>query len=268
MCESPWEVMPGVASFPVGGVPQVRHLARTLGCRLQATCRVMSTCWSETTFRGKVISLSFKASQAFMNVLPLWWIRSNSAKVRHLSLSSAAPCTLAWPCAISLYWSSCYKQCVKDTRNCPEKAMKISHFNTNQSAPSIYIMIELCYFSLDQWEIRIHLLWGKSFNIPLHCDPHLNQTKWLIFNELLPLTIPGVLIIIIIVFDIFMVIIILLCSYQYHTRMSISRTGPTILIIIVITITITLKEPNVNVRSRTREVATRAQRGGQDCRVS
>ena len=82
----------------------------------------------------------------------------------------------------------------KDTRNCPEKAMKISHFNPNQSAPSIYIMIELCYFSLDQWEIRIHLLWGKSFNIPLHCDPHLNQTKWLIFNELLPLTIPGVLV--------------------------------------------------------------------------
>ena len=34
------------------------------------------------------------------------------------------------------------------------------------SAPSIYIMIELCYFSLDQWEIRIHLLWGKCFNIP------------------------------------------------------------------------------------------------------
>ena len=83
---------------------------------------------------------------------------------------------------------------IKDTRNCPEKAMKISHFNPNQSAPSIYIMIELCYFSLDQWEIRIHLLWGKSFNIPLHCDPHLNQTKWLIFNDLLPLTIPGVLV--------------------------------------------------------------------------
>ena len=81
----------------------------------------------------------------------------------------------------------------KDTINCPERAMKISHFNPNQSAPSIYIIIELCFFSLDQWEIRIHLLWGISFNIPLHCDPHLNQTKWLIFNDLLPLTIPGVL---------------------------------------------------------------------------
>ena len=38
----------------------------------------------------------------------------------------------------------------KVTRNCPEKTMKISHLNPNQSAPSIYIMIELCYFSLDQ----------------------------------------------------------------------------------------------------------------------
>ena len=48
----------------------------------------------------------------------------------------------------------------------------------NQSAPSIYIMIELCYFSLDQWEIRIHLLSGKCFNIPHDCDPHLDQTKF------------------------------------------------------------------------------------------
>ena len=69
------------------------------------------------------------------------------------------------------------KDTIKDTINCPEKAMKICHFN--------HIMIEFCYFSLDQWEIRIHLLWGKCFNIP-----HLNQTK---FNDLLPLTIHGVL---------------------------------------------------------------------------
>ena len=26
-------------------------------------------------------------------------------------------------------------------------------------------MIQLCYFSLDQWELKIHLLWGKYFNI-------------------------------------------------------------------------------------------------------
>ena len=78
----------------------------------------------------------------------------------------------------------------KDTRNCPEKVMKISHLKSNQSAHSIYIKIELCYFSLDQWEIRIHLLWAKCFNIPHHCDPHLNQTKC---NDLLALTIPGVL---------------------------------------------------------------------------
>ena len=42
----------------------------------------------------------------------------------------------------------------KETMNCPEKVMKISHFNQNQSAHFIYIKIELCYFSLDQWEIR------------------------------------------------------------------------------------------------------------------
>ena len=79
----------------------------------------------------------------------------------------------------------------KDTRNCLEKVKKISHLKSNQLAPSIYIMKELCFFSLDQWEISIHLLWGKCFNIPHHCDPHLNQTK---LNGLLPLTIPGVLV--------------------------------------------------------------------------
>ena len=78
----------------------------------------------------------------------------------------------------------------KDTRNCQEKMKKISHLKPNQLAPSIYIMKELCFFSLDQWEIRIHLLWEKCFNIPHHSDPHLNQTK---FNELLPLTIADVL---------------------------------------------------------------------------
>ena len=53
-------------------------------------------------------------------------------------------------------------------------------------------MKEFCFFSLDQWEISIHLLWAKSFNIPHHCvcDPHLNQTK---LNGLLPMTIPGLL---------------------------------------------------------------------------
>ena len=77
--------------------------------------------------------------------------------------------------------------------------------------PSFYILIELCFFSLDQGEINIHLLWGKCFNIPHwlrshstngrlqqienphHCDPHLNQTK---FNDLLPLTIDGVIVIV------------------------------------------------------------------------
>ena len=64
-------------------------------------------------------------------------------------------------------------------------------WKTNQSAPSIYIMIEICYFSLDQWEIRIHLISGKCFNIPHDCHPHVDQTK---FNGLLHLTIHGVLV--------------------------------------------------------------------------
>ena len=38
----------------------------------------------------------------------------------------------------------------KDTRNCQEKVNKISHLKPNQLAPSIYIMKELCFFSLDR----------------------------------------------------------------------------------------------------------------------
>ena len=38
----------------------------------------------------------------------------------------------------------------KDTRNCQEKVKKVSHLKPNQLAPSIYIMKELCFFSLDQ----------------------------------------------------------------------------------------------------------------------
>ena len=38
----------------------------------------------------------------------------------------------------------------KDTRNCQEKVKKISHLKPNQLAPSIYIMKELCFFSLGQ----------------------------------------------------------------------------------------------------------------------
>ena len=45
----------------------------------------------------------------------------------------------------------------KDTMDCQGKALKKS-FKPNQIAPSIYIMVELCFFSLDQLEIKIHLL--------------------------------------------------------------------------------------------------------------
>ena len=44
-----------------------------------------------------------------------------------------------------------HRGCCKDTRNCQKKVMKISHLKPNQSAPSIYIMKELCYLSLVQW---------------------------------------------------------------------------------------------------------------------
>ena len=51
----------------------------------------------------------------------------------------------------------------KDTRNCQEKVNKISHLKPNQLAPSIYIMKELCLFSLDQWEISIQLyIWFEG----------------------------------------------------------------------------------------------------------
>ena len=39
---------------------------------------------------------------------------------------------------------------IKDTRNCQEKVKKIIHLKPNQLVPSIYIMKELCFFSLDQ----------------------------------------------------------------------------------------------------------------------
>jgi len=67
----------------------------------------------------------------------------------------ASPPTGSWDCSKTHLVNTSlvvFAGQFKDTRNCPEKAMKISHFNTNQSAPSIYIMIELCYFSLGQYE--------------------------------------------------------------------------------------------------------------------
>ena len=71
-------------------------------------------------------------------------------------------------------------QCKQGDQQLSGKSEENKSFESNQWAPSIYIMIELCFFSLDQWEIRIHLLWVKCFNIPHHCDPHSNQTK---FND-------------------------------------------------------------------------------------
>ena len=38
-------------------------------------------------------------------------------------------------------------------------------------------MIELWYFSLDQWEVKIHLLWGKSFHISHSLRSHLTYGR-------------------------------------------------------------------------------------------
>ena len=61
---------------------------------------------------------------------------------------------------------SCLKHIQTRTPWIVRKSDENKSFWPNQSAPSIYIIIELCYFSLNQWETEIHLLWGKCFNIP------------------------------------------------------------------------------------------------------
>ena len=92
-----------------------------------------------------------------------------------------------WTCQ----WSSQINILIKQGhQELSGKSEENKSFQPNRLAPSIYIMIALGFFSLDRWEIRIHLLWEKCFNIPHHSDPHLNQTK---FNELLPLAIADVL---------------------------------------------------------------------------
>ena len=71
--------------------------------------------------------------------------------VRMLSALLLLPVAFAIDCPEG--WMGIHGSCYLVSRTqsiVRKKAMKISHFNTNQSAPSIYIMIELCYFSLDQ----------------------------------------------------------------------------------------------------------------------
>ena len=45
-------------------------------------------------------------------------------------------------------------------------------------------MIELCYFSLDQWEVKIHLLWGKCINIPHWLRDHSTNGRLQHIEEL------------------------------------------------------------------------------------
>ena len=57
----------------------------------------------------------------------------------------------------------------------------------NQIAPSVYIKIELCYYSLDQWKNKIHLLWGICFNIPHWPRSHLTNGRLQHIKELVRL---------------------------------------------------------------------------------
>ena len=91
--------------------------------------------------------------------------------------------SLTFPLALIITYHYHYLICMidislqyKDTINCLEKAMKISHFN--------HIMIELCYFSLHQWEIKIHMLWGKCFNIPHWLRSHSTNGRLQHIEEL------------------------------------------------------------------------------------
>ena len=94
-----------------------------------------------------------------------------------LQMSNDSDCVSDWP------WSSMPKifstdaaDMAKDTINCLKKAMKISHFN--------HIMIELCYFSLHRWEIKIHMLSGKCFNIPHWLRSHATNGRLQHIDEL------------------------------------------------------------------------------------
>ena len=64
------------------------------------------------------------------------------------------------------------------------KSEENKSFKSNQLAPSIYIMIELCFLSLDQWEIKVHLLWGKSFNTPHWPRNHSTNGRFQQIEEL------------------------------------------------------------------------------------
>ena len=57
------------------------------------------------------------------------------------------------------------------------KSEENKSFKPNQIALSIYIMIELYFISLDQWEKKIHLLRGKCFNIILIGQKPLDQCE-------------------------------------------------------------------------------------------
>ena len=63
-------------------------------------------------------------------------------------------------------------------------AVFIQQNNLNQIVPSIFIMIELCYLPLNQWEIKIHLLWGICFNTPRWPRSHSTNRRLQHIGEL------------------------------------------------------------------------------------
>ena len=90
-------------------------------------------------------------------------------------------CTAATPPKVTAFfggiWLNFELQWLQGHQQLSRKSEENKSFKPNQIAPSIYIMIELCYFSLDQWEIKIHLLWGKCFNIPHWPRSHLTNGR-------------------------------------------------------------------------------------------
>ena len=64
------------------------------------------------------------------------------------------------------------------------KSEENKSFKPNQIALSIYIMIELYFISLDQWEKKIHLLRGKCFNIPHWLRSHSTNGRLQHIEEL------------------------------------------------------------------------------------
>ena len=167
---SPWTTAPGFPPFPSRFSPALRELVfRQFDNKFQATRSLSKKkvfLMSLSIFFIRVLSPALVVISSLFLLDPLLPITTlmqrdfPSWDVLQLLLLLRA--SDEWTLADSWYCSEVAKLIASqanDTINCLEKAMKISHYN--------YFMIELCYFSLHQWEIKIHMLWGKCFNVLL-----------------------------------------------------------------------------------------------------